>query len=98
VSATITDRRYSSPADFLVVSTSRCPLLLAHQLSGLRHKVNATAASTIEPQFYRGAERAAEVTLLRKNRPLPSVADSFWVFDRERRGGGTSGIGFPDKS
>lgn len=32
----------------------------------VRFAVNATAASTIEPLVYRGAERAAEVILFRK--------------------------------
>src|SRR5262245_21421298 len=59
-------RRYSP-----VGSTRRWPLFVAHELAALLFKVNATAARTIKPQHYRGAERAAEVTALKK-KPAPT--------------------------
>jgi hypothetical protein len=50
-----------------VESKQRWPLFVAHELAG--YLLNVTAASTIKPLPYRGAERAAEVTLLERNWP-----------------------------
>jgi dihydrofolate reductase len=50
-----------------VESKQRWPLFVAHELAG--YLLNVNAASTIKPLPYRGAERAAEVTLLERNWP-----------------------------
>jgi len=70
--------RAETPTSFVTMGISedcrehmKMAAFLAHELAALHFKVDATAASTIEPQHYRGEERAAEVTLLRK-KPAPT--------------------------
>jgi hypothetical protein len=45
--------------------------LISTRVDAFIFELNGIAARTVEPQLYRGAERAAEVTLLTK-KPAPT--------------------------